>query len=441
MGQTERKGANQGETDAGGLFNDLSDHPLRHQLLGEVHARPFPLLTTPRRILHYAFLTNEDEAGLDRDRLGRLMRAHGKEPPQQAKFITLDLGKASLRWEQHSEFTSYTFETGLAAASPFQGKNFADVLPDFSLTAPGKLIAAAQIALVRKHPDSGLSERLFDQASLSLSEVDDGAARIVTDFLADATGASRILIEDEDLGPSRAGALVQRLLELETYRVLALLALPEAQRLAPIVRRIEMDLTDITAEMRDASGYSDNRDLLNRLTVLAAELETQSAATSYRFAASRAYAEIVEQRIKDVREIRVPGFRTWEAFLVRRMSPAMRTCRALELRQRDLSEKLARAANLLRTRVDIELEQQNRSLLQSMNRRAKLQLRLQQTVEGLSVAAISYYIVGLIGYLSKGGKAAGLDLPSGLIEALSVPIVVLAVWWIVRRVRRIHNGG
>ena len=104
-------------------------------------------------------------------------------------------------------------------------------------------------------------------------------------------------------------------------------------------------------------------------------------------------------------ERKVEGLPTWSSFLARRMAPAMRTCATTEERQTNLSEKLARAANLLRTRVDVELERQNRDLLKSMNERTRLQLRLQTTVEGLSVAAVSYYVVGLFGYLVKG--AAG----------------------------------
>ena len=117
----------------------------------------------------------------------------------------------------------------------------------------------------------------------------------------------------------------------------------------------------------------------------------------------------------------------------------MRTCRTVSERQETLSGKLARAADLLRTRVDVELEQQNRDVLQSMNRRAKLQLRLQQTVEGLSVAAVSYYVVGLISYLAHGAEDAGMHLDPTIVAAISVPFVVAAIALIVRRIRR-RNG-
>ena len=428
------------ENDAdAGLWRGFVDHPLRAQLIGEVHARPFLGIETPRRIVHCAFLTGERQAAADRKRIAELSRGRGLEEPRQAKFLRLDLGKVRLRWEQHAEFTTYTFDTGVNARAPFRHANFADVLPGIELTAPGPLIAATQLALVAAGDDDTLIERLFDPASLCVMTLDQATARVASDFSADSGGMTRILIEDGGLGAQRAGVLVQRLIELETYRVLALMALPEAQKLQPLVRQVERDLADIMARMRGAGGLEDNRRLLDRITTIAADLEAQAAATSYRFGASRAYGDIVDQRIRAIGEEPVTGYRSWESFLRRRMGPAMQTCRSVEARLTDLSTRLSRAANLLRTRVDIELEQQNRSLLESMNRRAKLQLRLQRTVEGLSVAAVSYYVVGLIGYLVAGVNGAGIFVPAGLVEAMAVPVVVLGVWWVVRRVRRTHG--
>lgn len=136
-------------------------------------------------------------------------------------------------------------------------------------------------------------------------------------------------------------------------------------------------------------------------------------------------------------EAPVSGYETWATFLQRRLAPAMRTCRSVEERQANLSRKLTRAATLLRSWVDVEMEKQNRDLLASMNRRAEMQLRLQQTVEGLSVAAISYYVVGLISYLVKGVHLFPGFSPEA-ITAAAVPVAVLVMWLLVRRIRRRH---
>lgn len=183
----------------------------------------------------------------------------------------------------------------------------------------------------------------------------------------------------------------------------------------------------------------DSQALLAELTELAAELEADAAASLYRFGASRAYDGIVAERLAALGEEPVAGFDTWGAFLQRRVAPAMRTCRSVEERQANLSRKLTRATTLLRTWVDVEVEKQNRDLLASMNDRARLQLRLQQTVEGLSVAAVSYYVVGLIGYVAKGIELPGFQLRPEIVTAVSVPVVVLAIWLFVRRIRRTHR--
>ena len=242
-----------------------------------------------------------------------------------------------------------------------------------------------------------------------------------------------------DLFRPSVGFATIRLIEIETYRTLAMLGLPLAHSLSPEIRRIEDALTDITQKMR-ANPREEADALLTEITRLAAELEANAAAGLYRFGASRAYDGIVEERLRALHEQAVPGYDTWGAFLERRMAPAMRTCRSIEERQVNLSRKLARATQLLRSWIDVELEKQNSALLQSMNRRAKMQLRLQQTVEGLSVAAISYYVVGLVAYLAKALSEAGLPVDAGLVTGLSVPVAVLLVWLVVRQIRKSHHA-
>jgi uncharacterized membrane-anchored protein len=194
--------------------------------------------------------------------------------------------------------------------------------------------------------------------------------------------------------------------------------------------------------MRKAGNLADNRHLLDELTALAAEVEAGAAASVFRFGASRAYDEIVQQRLATIGERKVDGLPTWSSFLARRMAPAMRTCVTVESRQANLSLKLSRAANLLRTRVDVELEQQNQELLKSMNARTRMQLRLQTTVEGLSVAAVTYYVVSLLGYLAKAAHESGMIAAEpSYVTAAFVPLAALLIWWMVRRIRRKHIGG
>ncbi|MEJ8571182.1 DUF3422 domain-containing protein [Microbaculum marinum] len=421
-------------------------HPLRDDIVGEVHARPFRAAEAPRVFHHMAFQSwtgpsaaggTDAGSGDDFEQLVRFCKAHGAPPPAPgARHHVVSLGGAELSWERHTEFTTMTLSVAPPPDDPFAAPNISS-LAAFLPKPPGPLIVSTRVALVPladELPDLAA----FDPSSLCVSRVDGGAI-VATDFRPDRSGFTRILVASRSLSAARAGALVQRLLEVETYRTLALLGLPEAQRIRPIVDSIETQLLSLTLRMRDGTGLDLSRELLDRLVSLAAEVEAESVGATYRFGATRAYWELVGQRLLSIHEERVQGFDSIEGFLARRLKPALRTCESVERRLSDLAAKLARTANLLRTRVDIELESQNRDLLDSMNRRARLQLRLQRTVEGLSVAAVSYYVVGLIGYLLRGGETA-LDLPfdPAVATAVAVPFVVVVIWALVRRIRRGH---
>ena len=416
-------------------------HPMRAGMLAELHARPFQLVSAPRRILHMAFAADPAAVEADRAALAAWCRTTGVTAPEEgANFHRAEFPRARLRWERHTEFTTYSWDAEAPAGEPF-----ASPLPEPSpvgagIPPPGPLVVAIDLALI----DAGRAgdiAGLFDPASLCLSSVRGGAAQIATDFRQDARGFTRIVVVDGGLGPAAAGALVQRLLEIETYRSFALLGLPEAQRLAPVVARIERDLVAVAERMRATTGLEQNASLLDALVALAAELEAEAVRSAYRFGATQAYEAIVASRLEVIAETPLEGSATWRSFLDRRLAPAMRTCRSVAGRQADLAEKLARAANLLRTRVDVEMQSQNKALLQGMSERARLQLRLQQTVEGLSVAAVSYYVLGLIGYLAKGAKDAGLiAFEPAVATAIALPAVVAGVWWTVQRIRRRHDG-
>jgi uncharacterized membrane-anchored protein len=420
----------------------LTAHRLRAAVLGEVHARPFTSIETPRRILHFAFDTTAERGDADRGAFSSFCAERGLLAPKPTdKHHRVVFGTTMLRWEQHSEFTTYTWEfpseTIVGGASPFYPPAATLAGPMGSVPQPGPVLVAIDLSLVIENGGI-VPERLLDRASLVVAENSDGMALYATDFQSDPAGFVRILVIDRGLGAERAGALVQRVIEIETYRTLALLGLPEAQRLAPSISRIEKRLAEVTEDMRHAKDFEANHRLLDELTALASELEAGAAASLFRFGASRAYNEIVRLRLETIGERKCGGLPTWSSFLARRMAPAMRTCVTMEKRQNNLSHKLARTANLLRTLVDVEIEQQNRDLLTSMNERTRLQLRLQATVEGLSVAAISYYLVGLFGYVVKGAHDAGSPVEPSYATAAFVPIAMVATWWLVRRIRRRH---
>lgn len=415
----------------------LAEHPQRGRVLAEIHARPFAPVPVPCRIRHYAFLTDAAAAEADRAALAAFGARHGAAPlDPEARHCRITLDGLTLRWERHSEFTTYSWEH---AGAPAAGDLFTAPAPQWpaDYPRPGPLIAAADVHLTDRPDQDAALARLFPGPEAALSAVE--GARIATDFRADADGFIRIAVLVDKLTPERAGPLVQRLLEVDTYRTLALLGLPEAQRMSSVVHRLEIALPPLIESIRHSAGLADNRALLDRLSSLSAELEAESAASAFRFGATRAYFELVQLRLDAIGESDLEGGRRWSAFLSRRLNPAMRTCRSTEMRLADLSRKLTRAAQLLRTQVEVDLAHQNRDLLEAMNERVRLQTRLQQTVEGLSVVAISYYAASLIHLLLEGAEHAIPGVDPTLGTALAIPPIVMSVAWMVSRIRRRHK--
>lgn len=416
------------------------EHALRYALSNEFHARPFALLEPPERASHFAMLSDASDEIAVREHLLALCERYGvAHPAEGAKHFGADFGPFRLKWERHTEFTTYTFFRQAAFDDPF-AKPVAGLVPaEWQGELPGELLVATHVAIEARDapaPSAEALARFFVAESLCGSRPTGGAAEFWTDFQIHEDGFGRILIRDVGMGPRQAGRLVQRLLEIETYRSMAMLALPLAREVDPKVTAIEQGLAELLAQLKDVKTVEDERQLLDRLTRLSAEIEEISAKTAFRFSAARAYYALIEARVAKLREDRAEGLQPVSEFIERRLAPAMRTCDSIADRQEVLAERAARAANLLRTRVDIALEGQNRDLLTSMNRRARLQLRLQQTVEGLSVVAISYYVVGLVGYAAEAAKDAGVALEVGLVRGLSIPVVALIAWLVVRRVRR-----
>ncbi len=417
------------------------DHALRATLAEEIHARPPEAVQAPARASYVAVLVESEQRTREFGHLCTLCDSLGVETPVpgashfRAEFNT-ERGRFRLKWERHGEFSGYTVIAAGLSERPFEAPA-ASLLPEGWLAAlPGATVAAAHAKLLAA-PDEGRLAQLLEQAfagqTVAGAEVADGAARVYTDFRLHE-GCTRFVLIDRQLTARQAGRTLQRLFEVEAYRTLALLALPIARRQGPRIVEIEAALAQLTDGI--ARGEGDDEALLHELTRLAAEVESGLAASQFRFGACRAYEDLVMRRIGELREKRLPGVPTIEEFMARRFRPAVATCATVSQRLHDLSERVAQASALLSTRVDITRERQNQALLASMDRRAKLQLRLQQTVEGLSVAAICYYVAGLVGYGAKGLKAGGLPLDADLLTGLSIPLVAVAVVLAVRRARQ-----
>jgi uncharacterized membrane-anchored protein len=417
------------------------NHPRRFELNNEVHARPPEALFVPTRLSYLALLCNAAQRDQAWRMVGELARRFDVEPPPPgAVHYSADFGRFRLKWERHTEFARYQFIVAGEESEPFAQPAILAAPAEWVALLPGESLVAAHVSLMRDGTvpadHEAISSRYFSGNTLIGAVIGEGAATAFTDFCIHADSFSRFLVVDRSLSPRQAGRMVQRLLEIDTYRMMASLALPVARELAPVLTRGEDELAKITASLVSASA-NDEPVLLDRLTRLGAEIDSREAASHYRFSASKAYYDLVQRRIAELREQRVEGMQRFDEFTERRLAPAMSTLQAVALRQESLTERLARAVQLLSTRVDITRERQNQKVLESMNRRAKLQLRLQQTVEGLSVAAVTYYVVGLVGYAAKAAKAEGLNVNSDLAIGISIPIVAALMAYGVHRLRRL----
>ncbi len=425
----------------------LPDHPLRYELNNELHARPFPELKAPCRAAYIVIKMPEKaverDRAKDRAHLLALLDRHGApHPAPDADHYSGRVGRNFLKWELHTEFMSYTIFADSVADIPFNGTVFSIFPKDWLAEAPGAILTSA-IVRIEEVADEDEMQQVIDRKfpkwfvpeNLTVSRVADDEAVVAGDFRIDENGHNRFaILSRPGISPRRLGRIVQRLLEVETYKTASMLTLPIARRVSRTVFEMDRELTEIVQQMAEDDG-GDQPESLHRLLEMSAKIEFLSSSTAFRFGAAEAYAAIVNQRIQVMREGRVKGKQLFSEFMMRRYDPAMRTCRSAQARLADLSLRAERAANLLRTRVDVKTEEQNHEVLKQMDRRAELQLRLQETVEGLSVVAIGYYAVSLAGYfLTPIAKNFGIDKTT-VLAAVTLPILLV----VYLGMRRIHH--
>ena len=457
-------------------------YPGRVILHNEIHARPPVAVRAPLAISHLVQVCDAAQREASRAHLAELLRRH--QLPQLDENCThtrMDLDAYSIRWELHTEFVTWTFMRPLPDDASVVGPGgigacdaIREVPQQWLKQLPGLCLVSLNLWVLAAGSSLGesLVRTALDPELLIGSSVAGGFGEIHTDFAIGADGFSRMVLRvgamSEDgqstqamavpahrdgrhpfevsrMTPRRLGRLVQRLLEIETYRMMALLGVPAAREASAALAYAERELAELAGAVRSADRR-DEPELLDRLTRLAGQVESQHAATHSRFSASAAYFELVDKRIADISEARLGGMQTIRDFMDRRLTPARSTCEWAARRQNALSQRVSRISNLLRTRVEIEQQQSSQDLLVTMNERQGLQLQLQSTVEGLSVAAITYYIVGLISYMAKGASKLGWPWSPESTAAVAIPAVGFLVWWSLRRMhhrlfqRPAHTG-
>lgn len=409
-------------------------HPERDALLAEAHARPYTPLESPTVATRLATLSGEAGLAADRAHMTALCRQLGHaEPGPDSRWCALDAGTWSLRWERHTEFSTWTFFRASDRAHPFLEDAHDRAPRAWIETLPGELLVATTLDLRSGETAASVSALLGGDAIGA--KLLDGAASVFTDLRPDARGFTRYFLLATNNDPALAGRLALGLLEVETYRLMALLAFPVAREAGRELGRIETQAGELAVQLARESNVEEDRRLLARLVVLAGEAEGLNARTSFRFGAARAYHDIVRDRIAALREAPIAGLQTFSSFMERRLAPALRTCDTVAAREREAIDRIARTGQMLSTRVEVAASESSAALLASMDRRAQLQLRLQRLVEGLSVAAISYYLLSLAAYAFKAVEHARPNFDATLATGILAPLLVGAVWIAMRRLR------
>jgi uncharacterized membrane-anchored protein len=412
--------------------------PTARRLYEEIHARPFPKITPPTSVRHLVTLTED----VDPDEvIAHFYGLLGQTPPENARksnTLLLEGDDYNVRLERHREFCSYLFIWQSETPDGMLVRK--RVVPqEWLASLPGRLMIHNSVKLIPDdytEIDAAKVREHLENYPVTGARVMGGRATVWTSFRLHGDGSARYVVFVGNLTPSQTGQLLQLLVELETYRILALLGFPLARGMTAELARINTALSTLLEQLRHADTMEAEREILIDITELSASLEELQTRSSFRFGATRAYYQLVNERLEALDEEvfgRVPMLST---FLGRRLGPAMRTVNAIQSEIQQISGRLSSATSLLQARVNLHLQEQNRTLLSSMDRRSRMQLRLQTTVEGLSVAAITYYSVGLLDRPYGLMEQMGL-IPSGrVLSALSVIPVAALVWFLIRRVRR-----
>ena len=417
-------------------------HAQYRELHAELLARPFPVVSGQVMVAHRAILFTQAESPAHRAAVAALANYPGVvSTPAEHGFHLLHLGASDLRIERHNEFTTFTVLSPQTGA-PFAESAFDQIPAGFLDTIPGRILAAVEIASEAVPADDGGSaktmERVletFNRERLVGGWVVERVATVWSHFKLDERGATRFLVQGHRLTPGRYGRLLQRLVEIETYRLAAMLSLPLARELLPQIETLEARHVALV-ERIGVMDAGDERVLLSDLTTIALATERLQARCGSRFSLTDSYARILLARVQELREEQVPGYQTISEFFDRRLAQAFHTCERADAGLRTLSARLQSTTGLLRTRVEVNLQSQNQLLLASVDRRAAAQLHLQHAVEGLSVVVLTYYLASLLKMILEGTKAAGVGINASLVSALLVPLLAFGVWQSVRRAKR-----
>ncbi|PBJ03980.1 hypothetical protein BSF40_40900 [Pseudomonas sp. ACN5] len=193
------------------------------------------------------------------------------------------------------------------------------------------------------------------------------------------------------------------------------------------------------SERNAAPDTSNAKVLLSEIAALSAQVVSLSARHRHRFSATQAYAQLVFERLAELREHRAGDFQRLDIFIERRFKPTVRYCAVTEQRLDVLAKSVANLGELLQARVQVEMEEQNAEILKSLNTRADAQIKIQRAVEGLSIIAITYYVLSLLKLLYSGIHVLGVNWSPRSAVIVVAPVAALILLQILIRIRTVKQ--
>jgi uncharacterized membrane-anchored protein len=427
------------------------DHPARKQLHEEVHARPPIALWPNERVLSQSFLLDANSRQTQIEWIQKLSAALGipNDHDQDHSFKILTLApepqRVLIKWELHGEFATIAAITHnpVKITGPLLGSRLA-LEKSLDIEAGGERISALDLAFEHRPLFSEaqeVSDIFSGNTVLGSYILPSKKAQLWTDLRLDDDGFISYFIPHDILGSRQAGRVARAIAEAETYRMAAMIAFPVAKSLSMPLRSAESELADLSkniSQLQTESGVHTEKDgqFLGELSHLASRAEQWISGYGLRFTASEAYSQLLSKNLYELAESPILGVQSLSEFMDRRFQPAMGTCIWTQRRLKELSDRISRTTQTLRTRIEFVNEEQTQKLLASMDQRARLQLRLQETVESLSVLVLTYYAVSLLAYVAKGGKEAGFAIHPEIVAAIAAPVVAVIFLFISKRRRK-----
>ena len=414
-------------------------------LIKKLHERPqIPLadwLRAPAHVHYMAFRMADppEQRKASREEFRSLLSAFAIEPAKTVLRETFGYGvkeagtgdRLIVVWQAHTEYYNYQIWHLPGPSNPalsFGSISFPDY--KFPVTPLGTEVCRLDILLTAESlPSRDRMRTLFPGPMLYGSKIFDEQTSLVTSFTPDEQGRERYWV---GLGAPQASAsrlkdIVDAIVRIETYYHLLLMQKPLFSAAIDQVYKFEQVHLKQREIISGHIAHADSQALqrwLNSLTQDLLKTSRIAGKLHFELSASLPYDKIVHATLASLAERPLESYRPVSDYVLSGITGVADGYQQLLKRIETLRSGFEGIISIIRTRVDLIVEGQNLTLLQSVDKTTRSQVILQHTVEGLSVIVIAYYLAGLAGYVFKGFSEMGWLRNAHIASAVFVPIAI-----------------